>query len=475
MRTNNPSKVLIVFLSLFFVSLPLSGVNAHETEEWKQYQACVEAKGSKELQINSANDDLQQFVNFRRDIEGWLADNAEDQRTGVRSSLINAGFGDIGAATSALVESAFDTMDGIKLLGLFNSANASISAQNGVISGLYTDPPNTPKENRTGYDAVYDRYVDAYNNLSASDKAKIRHARGEDGPYPKMNQPSGSTYGLVACARPSNLSPTCYGYYKDADEHKETCSLKHGTSGETNVTWWSCFDSQCHRYPEHWVPCRATNCNVLFPPPTRRVYSVGYDYAVIITYHDHEVTCGVDVYSFWNPFATCPEKYFTCVHSRCPKWTTHMSGATPPPPPPPPPDDTPNCPDCTNHCSSPCGCSNSGTCNGSVASPPPPPTPPTAPSDNTPNCSYCTDGCSSCQSPATVYCARAACAAEVSDRLEHRVENCTNCGATYWTCYPGAVDRHTTPLTCKRSDCGASLTRCQNGPGKCINGGYHWL
>ena len=38
----------------------------------------------------------------------------------------------------------------------------------------------------------------------------------------------------------------------------------------------------------------------------------------------------------------------------------------------PPTDDTPDCPDCTSHCSSPCSCSNSGTCNGSVASPPPP-------------------------------------------------------------------------------------------------------
>ena len=30
-------------------------------------------------------------------------------------------------------------------------------------------------------------------------------------------------------------------------------------------------------------------------------------------------------------------------------------------------DNTPNCPDCTAHCSSPCRCTNSGTCNGSVS------------------------------------------------------------------------------------------------------------
>ena len=45
-------------------------------------------------------------------------------------------------------------------------------------------------------------------------------------------------------------------------------------------------------------------------------------------------------------------------------------------------DETPNCQDCTSHCSSPCSCTNSGTCNGTVT-------------DNTPNCSDCTSHCSS--------------------------------------------------------------------------------
>ena len=45
-------------------------------------------------------------------------------------------------------------------------------------------------------------------------------------------------------------------------------------------------------------------------------------------------------------------------------------------------DGTPNCPDCTTHCSSPCSCTNSGTCNGTVT-------------DNTPNCQDCTSHCSS--------------------------------------------------------------------------------
>ena len=36
-----------------------------------------------------------------------------------------------------------------------------------------------------------------------------------------------------------------------------------------------------------------------------------------------------------------------------------------------PSDNTPNCQDCTSDCSSPCSCTNSGTCGGAVTTPPP--------------------------------------------------------------------------------------------------------
>ena len=42
----------------------------------------------------------------------------------------------------------------------------------------------------------------------------------------------------------------------------------------------------------------------------------------------------------------------------------------------PPTDNTPNCPDCTSDCSSPCNCTNSGTCGGTVSTPPSGSTPP---------------------------------------------------------------------------------------------------
>ena len=152
----------------------------------------------------------------------------------------------------------------------------------------------------------------------------------------------------------------------------------------------------------------------------------------------------------------------------------------------PPSDETPSCPDCTSHCSSPCSCTNSGTCNGTVT-------------DDTPNCSDCTSHCSSpcsCSNsgtcngtvstpstpstPQIVKCAAASytgCSG-ASSRTAHKVDSCGNCSKAYWTCDPNA-SLHTEVKRCKRSGCGASLTKCQNGPNACVRAGkpsnWHWL
>ena len=122
-------------------------------------------------------------------------------------------------------------------------------------------------------------------------------------------------------------------------------------------------------------------------------------------------------------------------------------------------DNTPNCPDCTSHCSSPCSFSNSGTCNGSIYTPPTPPAPTPPP-------------------PTTVACGGAAwtgCTASVSSRTEHHVPSCTHCGSSYWTCSQWAY-RHTTENTCRRPGCGVTYYACQNGPCTSTWGthDYHW-
>ena len=107
-------------------------------------------------------------------------------------------------------------------------------------------------------------------------------------------------------------------------------------------------------------------------------------------------------------------------------------------------DSTPNCPDCTSDCSSPCSCTNSGTCGGSASTPSPP-------SDNTPDCSYCTDGCSSCQNsytppspPSTPPSSLVSCGAcetsydpNSSEASRHTFKTCKYCFVQYMECTAG--------------------------------------
>jgi len=74
--------------------------------------------------------------------------------------------------------------------------------------------------------------------------------------------------------------------------------------------------------------------------------------------------------------------------------------------------------------------------------------------------------------PPTVSCGRSACTASVSSSTEHYVT--CDAGHSYWSCNPGAVAHHATPITCKRSECGATYTKCVRGNGTCTGGRYDW-
>ena len=217
----------------------------------------------------------------------------------------------------------------------------------------------------------------------------------------------------------------------------------------------------------------------------------------------HWIACNETVPGTWENLwnTNCPGYYYSCngdTSDDCWNASHHGSGTenpiVSPTPTPTPTDDTPNCPDCTSHCSSPCSCMNSGTCNGTVI-------------DDTPNCQDCTSHCSSpcsCMNsgtcngavsspptgstpppstpsppspPTTVSCGASSwtgCSASVSSRTEHKVDSCSNCGLTYWTCNSSAAPRHETSHTCTRSGCGASYTRCTKNDGSCSGGSYVW-
>ena len=170
--------------------------------------------------------------------------------------------------------------------------------------------------------------------------------------------------------------------------HQVYCSEKHGTSGTTGVTYYICSASgTCDRSSEHWLVCGGT-CGKKFAPKRINRGQGNYDY---VADSPHYVKCDKGVYSV-IPGAKCGKEYYTCQHSTCPKSNTHWSAGSSPPPNnggggggnnnPPPTDNTPNCSGCTSDCSSPCSCTDSGTCGGTVT-------------DNTPSCPDCTEDCSS--------------------------------------------------------------------------------
>ena len=183
------------------------------------------------------------------------------------------------------------------------------------------------------------------------------------------------------------------------------------------------------------------------------------------------VTCNMEYRNCDNPGGRCFNGSSAGNHPHNDDVTTQNSypiiGPEPPPPPPPP---SPTYHACGEHETSVSGDhSLQASCSSTDS-----------------NGNYCTvTNFYACQShthsypappppPPTVSCARSECGEQVSDRLKHRVDNCSNCNAVYWTCYPNAIYDHETTFTCRRSGCGQSFTRCSNTPTSCQSANYHW-
>ena len=235
--------------------------------------------------------------------------------------------------------------------------------------------------------------------------------------------------------------------------------------------------------------------------------------------HDHHAICGgCGIHIKWKKrpgihvlHATCPKPHcdalnvWECSHT-CDSGSSSNT------------DNTPNCSDCTSHCSSPCSCANSGTCGGTVSY--------HACGEHeiseSGSHSYGTYTCgshsgyacqesndhktyiSSCTStnsdgntcnnssayyecsqhshtypPSLVACGGASytgCSG-ASSRTAHHVPSCSSgCGNGYWTCSSTAAYNHETTFTCRRPGCGSSFTRCTNSTCTSDWGthAYHW-
>ena len=244
----------------------------------------------------------------------------------------------------------------------------------------------------------------------------------------------------AACQNTPGVSgnPKAHYVFDCPDEVEGAFNLNVDCPGQ----WWSCDGNNvCPRSSDHVVACKG-DCGDMVGPDRVEDY--------------HKVVCETEA-----RWIGCGQTYRSCSETDKQAHSRSILGDICPLAPTPPPDNTPDCSYCTDGCSS-CDSADDDddddddSDSGTTAPTPSPP----APSEPDP--------------PETVSCARSACGAEVSDRLAHRVDNCSNCGGVYWTCYPNATYNHETTFTCRR--CGTSFTRCSNGT--CTTGGktysYHW-
>ena len=208
-------------------------------------------------------------------------------------------------------------------------------------------------------------------------------------------------------------------------------------------------DDRVNTEDEHYIPCPTTTCGKYWKcQPEKEVHAewpcigCGISYRICDnSFHVFEESCSTDT----NCIST---DFWKCLH-------THDYGRTTT-------DNTPNCSGCTSDCSSPCSCTDSGTCGGTVT-------------DNTPNCDDCTDGCSSCQQ----LCGASSwtgCTIMSSGGTACYVLKCgQGCGNDYWTCSSSGVAYHAPTKECRRFGCDNSWSNCQKAAPNCnVASGKCW-
>ena len=109
-----------------------------------------------------------------------------------------------------------------------------------------------------------------------------------------------------------------------------------------------------------------------------------------------------------------------------------------------------NIPPCSNrvvpYCLALCPESSSHGSTTITAAPTPTPTPAPTP-ESTPILVSCNNTWTPCTDM-------------VSSGTLHRVDSCSNCSGTYWSCNPTPADKHETLRTCRRNSCRQTFTKC---------------
>ena len=234
------------------------------------------------------------------------------------------------------------------------------------------------------------------------------------------------------------------------------------------------------------ITCPAPNCSVQYhkcSPPSNHAVCDGcgkrkcedgdHSYVGVCTseyvhYTKWVAGCGEDIYRCTR--SQHQAQTYSCGHTmKACQYASHTCVT----------DDTPNCSGCTTHCSSPCSCSTSGTCDGTVV-------------DDTPNCSDCTSHCSSpCSCSTSGTCDGTVTTPPPPPSPKPKLKTCSACNAEYdpkssaaaqhtrqtfpcgvhsgWACSNPHIVEHSTPKTCKR--CGTTFYSC-NRKGPCVTRRY---
>lgn len=324
MKNKNYRKLLTTFLVVALIS---SGiylyVNANEADQQHYYNIFDTAYGHAgrvEAEINRAEVPLGQMGAIQEGLKKELGKNESNSRKNVAKSILDRIGSSFTGAVKTLIDQLSETMTGVDLVQALEAVNDAIEEyiRHDIGEKIF-------ERSETGYDATWDRILEFYGKLEGKhlrDANMAVFGENTDADLSerlaalKWSLPDATKIYVSQCANPSG---TCYGYYTDANEHLETCSLKHGPSGETNVTYWKCDNRQtCSRASEHWIECQAL-CGDFFPPPVvndetmTRAAPLGTPTAV---YNDHYKVCEEPIHSIWNGIfgyqAKCGKTYYTC-------------------------------------------------------------------------------------------------------------------------------------------------------------------
>lgn len=397
--------VALPFLAILVITLQAQDTNLTPVEAWT---IAEQRLGNAIVHYNAVKGE-------RDNIHTKWEINSEEIRDATVSSLVDVVFGGvdpIGGLKNAFGTSLNAGLDIDEDIILTSLLDTSISAAETWYAEVLAKESNRNEKYQTYLQAWY--------------AANPNYAQSPSGPKPESK--------IWTVPEKKDLLFVCQGNCSDEMTSPSGAQSNH-------LRWWyhigkhkwySEYDCPSVSYDD-WLLCRG-GCGVYLP---RLYHGALFGYGDTPMDGSHTTYCREAVpWSITKFLGECDTWYYSCNGQPCSESDNHIddddssppTGSTPPAP-AAPTDHTPNCQDCTSDCSSPCSCTNSGTCGGTVSTPPsgsqpPSPEPPAPPEPASVLCSTC----NGTYNPA-----------DASDRSYHKdYQNCVNwgCSVAFLLCSP---------------------------------------